>query len=228
MSARATHSQGTHELNRQIRIATMDWPFRTLSYSKPCFRLLDLPQEIRDLIYEFALTSIKSVVAFRLDEYQRPSYQEAIQPPLTRSSRQIRRESLPVFYDCNDIVLHTEGSKMQDTQRWLNCIEPRLPMLNRISLWVRYVTLTNEVSPSNGAISISMRRTKPDGMWIVDDDWQWITVTRKPSIAQRDAKFLVGELRRMLEEDAGYVGSAEGFVALMAELRMFYAKEKMS
>ena len=73
-----------------------------------------------------------------------------------------------------------------------------------------------------------MRRTKPDGMWIVDDDWQWITVTRKPSIAQRDAKFLVGELRRMLEEDAGYVGSAEGFVALMAELRMFYAKEKMS
>jgi hypothetical protein len=187
-----------------------------------------LPQEIRDLIYEFALTSNKPVVAFRLDEYQRPSYQEASQPPLTRSNRQIRRESLPVFYDCNDIVLHTEGSKMHDTQRWLNCIEFRLPMLNRISLWVRYVTLTNEVSPSNGAISISLQRTKPNGVWIVDDAWQWITVTRKPSIAGRDAKFLVGELRRTLEEDAGCVESAEGFVAVMAELKMFYVKEKMS
>ena len=99
-------------------------------------------------------------------------------------------------------------------------------MLNRISLWVRYVTLTNEVSPSNGAISISMQRTKPDGVWIVDDAWQWITVTRKPSIASRDAKFLVGQLRRMVEEDAGYVESAEGFVAVMAELKMFYVKKK--
>ena len=104
----------------------MDWPFRSLSSSKPRFRLLDLPQEIRDLIYEFAVTSSKPIVAFRLDEYQRPSYQEAIQPPLTRSNRQIRRESLPIFYDCNDIVLHTEGSKMHDTQRWLYCIEPQI------------------------------------------------------------------------------------------------------
>lgn len=206
----------------------MDWPFRALSYSKTHSRLLNLPPEIRDLIFEFALTSSKPMVAFRLDDYQRQSYEEAVQPALTKVSGQVRKESLPIFYDCNDVVLHTELSKTADTHRWLRCIEHRLPMLNRVSLWVRYVTLTNEVSPSNGAISISMQRTKPDGVWIVDDDWKWITVTRKPAVAHRDAKFLVGELRRMLLEDPGCVESADGFVGLMSDLKMFYIKEKMS
>ena len=187
-----------------------------------------LPPEIRDAIYEFALTSDKPVVAFCLDHYQRDSYQEATQPPLTRVNRQIRRESLPVFYGCNDIVLHSDSSKASDTHRWLRCIEPNLAMLRRISLWVRYVTLTNERGASNGAICISMNRSKAAGTWQVDSDWKWITVTRKPSVAQSDAKFLISELTNILAEDADCLETAEGIIGMMTDLRMMYVKENMS
>lgn len=207
----------------------MDWTFRALSYSKvPGSRLLELPAEIRDAIFEFALTSEKPVVAFRLDEYQRDSYQEAQQPPLTQVNRQVRRESLPIFYNCNEVVLHTDSSKASDTQRWLRCIEPNLAMLHRMSLWVRYVTLTNDRSPSNGAICISLLRLRGEGLWQVQDEWKWITVTRKPSVADSDARFIKCELMKILAEDPSCLESADGLVGMMADLKMMYVKEKMS
>ncbi|KAF2725845.1 hypothetical protein K431DRAFT_54004 [Polychaeton citri CBS 116435] len=74
------------------------------------FRLLDLPAELRALIFSFALTSPRPLVTFRLDPYQKDSYTEAWPPPsLTFVSKQFREESLPIFYQCNDFVLHTEG-----------------------------------------------------------------------------------------------------------------------
>lgn len=205
----------------------MDWSFRALSLKNSRSGFMNLPQEIRDLIFEFALTSSKPMVSFRLDEYQRQGYEEAVQPPLTRVNRQIRKESLPIFYDCNNIALHTEKSKIDDTQRWLQCIESKLSMLNRISLWIRYVTLTHEVTPSNGAMSITMQRTKPDGIWSVHE-WCWVTVKKMPSIVRRDAEFLIGKLRTMLQDEPSYVASAEGFFGLMSDLKTFYIKEKMS
>src|ERR1700761_2254315 len=98
----------------------MDLPIRKPSSTRPArSHFLELPAEIRDYIYEFALTSGKPLVAFRLDEYQRDSYEEATQPPLTRVNRQIRDESLPIFYQSNDIVLHNDSSKGGNTRRWL-------------------------------------------------------------------------------------------------------------
>ena len=207
----------------------MDWTSRALSYSKaPRFRLLDLPAEIRDTIFEFALTSEKSVVAFCLDEYQRDSYQEATQPALTRVNRQIRQESLPIFYSCNDIVLHTDNSKANDTQRWLACIGANLANLRRLSLWLRYVTLTNDRSAANGALCISILRPKLESAWQVDDRWEWITVTRKPPVAESDAKFLISELEKIFTEYPRCLESVEGFAGMMADLKMTYVKEKMS
>lgn len=208
----------------------MDWslPFRPTC--KPRSRLLALPPELRDLIFAFALTSSKPLVAFRLDSYQRQTYQESIQPPLTQVNKQIRRETLPLFYDCNSIILHTEESKINDASHWLFHLGPNLSLLTRISLWIRYVTLTNDNTPANGAMQISMHRIKSEeeGVWEVSDEWEWVTVTKMPSIVDRDAKFLIGELREMLERERSYVESAEGFVGLLRDLRMGYVKEKMS
>lgn len=80
--------------------------------------LLGLPGEIRDLIYELALISEKPTVAFCLDEYQLDGYQEATQPPLTRVNRQIRQESLLIFYEVNKFILRTEEPRAIDTRRW--------------------------------------------------------------------------------------------------------------
>lgn len=159
----------------------MDWTVKTLlsSRNSQC-RLLDLPAELRDTIFEYALTADKPLVSFRLDNYQRESYQEATQPPLTRVNRQIRQESLPIFYQNNYVVLHAEAPKIDDTQRWLECIESKIALIQRMSFWIRYVTLTNDRSAGSGAISISIRRSKAHPIWLVDEDWRWVTVTRRP------------------------------------------------
>ena len=208
----------------------MDWTFRTLSQTvTQRSRLLELPAEIRTAIFEFALSLEKPVVAFLLDDYQRDRYEEATQPALLRASRQLRQECLPIFYDCNDIVLHTEGSKAEDTCRWLQCIEPELPKLRRVSLWLRYVTLTNDRSASNGALSVSLQRSRPTGVWSVNGEWKWITVTRKPSGIESDGKILIDALKRTLaEDDNDWDVNAEGFIGVMMDLKMSYIKEKMS
>lgn len=207
----------------------MEYTLGSMSLSgRPRSRLLELPAEIRDLIFEFALTSDVPIVAFRLDDYQRDSYVEATQPPLTRVSRQIRAESLSMFYSSNEIVLHTEEKKAKDTQRWLACIEPHLPLLEQLSLWLRYVTLTNDRHASNGCICVSLQRAKGDATWRVQDEWKWITVTKKPSVAGRDATFLRSELRRLIADDPDCIANAQTFSTTVAELKMFYAKEKMS
>ena len=58
-------------------------------------RLLTLPAEIRAHIFQHVLIET-DLVTFRLDAFQREYYTYATQPALTRVSRQIRCESLPV------------------------------------------------------------------------------------------------------------------------------------
>lgn len=59
--------------------------------------LSKLPAELRIQIFELALTS---PTAYGVGD-QRPINRQAVQPPLTRTCRQIRKEALPVFYECN-------------------------------------------------------------------------------------------------------------------------------
>lgn len=60
-------------------------------------RLLTLPTEIRAHIFQHVLTHTdQTLVTFRLDAFQREYDTYSTQPALTRVSRQIRSESLPV------------------------------------------------------------------------------------------------------------------------------------
>lgn len=191
-------------------------------------RLLKLPREIRDSILEFALTSEKPTVTFRLDQYQKDGYREAGQPPLTRVSRQIRQESLKIFYEVNNFISHTEGPKWVDARKWLRCYEPYLPSLLKVSFWLRYATLANDPREANGAMSIRMHRTNNKQAWQASDDWKWVTVTRKPQGVERDAKFLIAKLDEILASEEHDFTTAEGFLGVMADLRLLYIQEKMS
>lgn len=191
-------------------------------------RLLELPPELREAIYEYIALAENPLVTFRLDSYQQDTYQQATQPALTRVSVQVRRESLPIYYSCNEFILHAEGTKAADARRWLICNAHYLPRIRHLSLWVRYVTLTNDRSSSQGALSLRLSKDTATGCWIVEDKWKWITVVRKPAGLEGDAKFMIATLRRMLVNDSTSYLSAEGFVYLLADLRMEYAKEKMS
>ena len=207
----------------------MDYTCKSLlRFKRSRSRLLNLPPELQDLIFGFAVTLEKPVVTFRLDEYQKNGYQEAIQPALTRVNRQTREQSLPLFYELNDFILHAETPKIVDTRRWLQCVRSYLPRLLKLSLWIRYVTLTNDRSASNGAIAVSLRRSKSDEQWKVDNEWKWITVTRPPQLLASDAKFLARGLDRMLTESPDCLDSVEGMLGVMTDLKLFYIKEKMS
>lgn len=188
--------------------------------------LLELPPELRDAIYEYACTSDATTVTFRLDKYQQGTYQEAIQPALTRVNRQVRVESLPVYYACNDFVMHTEESKAKDASRWLECNEPHLLALRRVSLWVRYVPVAHDLASSQGAFSITMERDATEGRWKVDDMWKWITVVRKPATVEGDAAFLTGLLRNMLVNGLTSHISSKEFSNLLTDVRLKYLNRK--
>ncbi|KAI7552693.1 hypothetical protein KC331_g1717 [Hortaea werneckii] len=221
----------------------MDWPrFPSLHRPKPgrCL-LLELPPELRDLIYEYTVQSespSNQMVTFKLDPYQRDTLTQAIQPSLLRTNRQIRQETLPLFYRSQTFILHSEGTKADYARRWLVGNEPHLQKLRQIELWIRYTTPANRFTSSNGAVGITLYRDLHDednnggrgvGGWGVrDDGWRWITVVRKPGNLEDDAGFLIREVRRLLKEDE-WPGklTAAGLYGVMADLREGYVKEKM-
>lgn len=196
--------------------------------SPPRSRLLDLPAELRTHIFELSVTSDKTIVTFRLDDYQQDTLQEATQPALTRVSRQLRHESLLLFYSCNSFVLHTEGTKAEQGYRWARCNGRYLAELTSVDVWQRFVSLTNARTESNGALAVSLKRAKAGDPWAVGDRWDWITVTRRPSGVSLDANFIMGSLRRLLADNPALVDTPDDLCATVSDLRSLYVKEKMS
>lgn len=198
------------------------------SRSMPPSRLLTLPAEIRSLIFEYAVTFDKTAVTFRLDTYQQDCYSQAVQPPLTKVSRQVRFESLPIYYECNDFILHSEAPKAEDALKWLRCNHAYLGTLRRLSFWIRYVPLMDRRASSQGAIGVSIYRPKKDDNWTVDGDWRWITVVRKPTELDGDAKFILSKLRDLAPDISKDTAGPEDYAAFMTDVRLFYIQEKMS
>ncbi|KAF2211503.1 hypothetical protein CERZMDRAFT_98389 [Cercospora zeae-maydis SCOH1-5] len=188
-------------------------------------RLLTLPTEIRALIFEHVVTE-EQLVTFRLEPFQKDYYTSAIQPALTRVSRQIRSECLPFWYECNDFVLHTEGHKADDGRRWLMCHSHHLDAVKRFSFWIRYVPLINQRASSQGAISVSIYRQTKHARWLIDSNWLWITVVRKPAELAGDAKFLMEKLQDMLPALSTDTASPDDYFGTMSDLRLHYVQEK--
>ncbi|EMC98996.1 hypothetical protein BAUCODRAFT_31267 [Baudoinia panamericana UAMH 10762] len=206
----------------------MEWaPSQDAPLSKTHCLLLGLPTELRDLIYEYALTSDKTVVTFRLDAYQRESYNQATQPALTRVSRRVRRETLPIFYGRNSYVLHTEGNKCRDACSWLACNVQHLPKLRHVSFWIRYLAPRGNRAQSQGALAVSLRRPTTTGQWEVDQEWRWVTVVRKPGTIEEDAQILLRKLEILVAEESKDASDTAFFSVILAELSIYYNKQKI-
>lgn len=191
-------------------------------------RLLDLPAELREHIFSLAVTSEKPIVTFRLDRFQMESYEQASQPEITKVSRQIRREALPLYYDCNEFIIHTEGEKAEDANRWLHYTQPHLSKLCRLAIWMRYVTQTNDRSPSSGAIGVYLRHEPREGHWTVSDEWKWITVVRKPTGVEWDGRLLIQFLTQLVNGRSRAELNPDDYIGIMTGLKMLYIKDKMN
>lgn len=186
--------------------------------------LLDLPAELRERIFIFAVTSSKTLVTFRLEPFQRDSYQEAVQPTITQVSRPVRREALPLYYDSNEFVLHTEGSKANDARRWLECSEAHLSKLTRLAFWVRYMPFHSEQLTPSGALSVALRHNKHTNVWLVDKKWRWITVVRKPADLAHHGEPLVEMLAQLVSAKSRTMMDAGDYEALLRNLPDLYFK----
>ena len=87
------------------------------SEPQPGGLIFTLPAEIRNVIYELALTEEDKVV--RVDT----SYKQA---PLTRTCHAIRNEALSVFYQANDFFIPIKSWRvMPNTYRWFQRLGKR-------------------------------------------------------------------------------------------------------
>ncbi|KAK4618342.1 hypothetical protein CLAFUW4_12549 [Fulvia fulva] len=95
---------------------------------------LDLPPEIRNTIYEFAVTCDNdedcriTACAPWPNAADRPIQELCMEPALTRTCRQIRHESLPMFYSMNTFC----SDSNHFTLKWLQHLRPE-----------KYVALTS-------------------------------------------------------------------------------------
>lgn len=159
--------------------------------------LLSIPPELRALIFDFALTAPNPLVAFRLDPYQRDTYTEATQPALTKVSRQLRHEAIPIFYASNTFILHTNSIKAEEARRWLQSICEHLPLLQHIDLWVRYCATHRD--PPQGALRVSMHYDVRQDNWTVDREWGWVTVVKRPENVPEHAAQVVRALAKVVQ-----------------------------
>ncbi|KXT18894.1 hypothetical protein AC579_3522 [Pseudocercospora musae] len=190
-------------------------------------RLSALPAEIRNAIYEYVVTT-EQAVTFRLDAFQQEYYAPAVQPALTRVSRKVRAESLPLYYECNEFVLHTESPKAEDAWKWLRSNHMYLPIMRRLTLWIRYVPFADPRASSQGAIGISIYRPTRADTWRIDADWKWITVMRRPAELNGDVKYIMKRLDEALAPISKDGAGPEDYIGMMGHVRLFYVQEKMS
>lgn len=156
-------------------------------------------------------------VTFRCDQLQQQYYHQACQPTITRVSRRVRKEALPLYYQVSNFVLHTaEGPKFDDALRWLRCNREHLDIVRKFSIWIRQIP--------QGALSISISRRYKGDRWRADSDWKWITVTRRPAAAEKNAKYILDMLDQGRMLSAVSEGSAipEDYMALMTGLRTLH------
>lgn len=115
------------------------------------FRFLDLPPELRNRIYSFAtVREGPFYIGEVADGYCSDRWESPKQPALLMVSKQIREESLPIFYGENTFVCHPDvmfpGFQHSNIEVFLDTCEPYLPMITSVgyaSTRKLYRTVTN-------------------------------------------------------------------------------------
>lgn len=84
---------------------------------------MDLPAELRILIFEYVLAPASDTV-IRIRRHQSRS-DEPCQPAITRTCRQLRQDSLPVFYALSNfkiVILYALPPNFTVPKNWLRAI----------------------------------------------------------------------------------------------------------
>lgn len=107
-----------------------------MSEIHPANRLLDLPPELRDLIYEYIVLKPKNTITMLPNFNCFASEVSAAQPALIRVNKQLRSEALPMFYNGNVFLAEVSDTiDLHTAKRWLTSIgEHNIRHLRRLAL----------------------------------------------------------------------------------------------
>lgn len=103
--------------------------------------LARLPPELRNQIYHHTFAS---KFAVKLDSGR-------IQHPLTRTCRQIRRETLQMYYIATSFNANLSDGPITPLLQWLQCIGPESVILvQQVRIWDMHHNVMNILSPDAG------------------------------------------------------------------------------
>jgi hypothetical protein len=144
------------------------------------FRLMDLPPELRNIIF---LHYFRSFLA----PYSRYSHLTAIksQPPITRVSRALRQESLPLFYSCWEFEADVPEAHVRHNPSYIPYRTQRLLQLTTAEQfgWIRNIKVNLNIRNINVglAIDICSKRTPIKiSYWPVENLARWLALEPEP------------------------------------------------
>lgn len=113
--------------------------------------LLSLPPEIRNRIYEYAVVELPCV-EIHLRQHQEPCGHGGEQPALTRTCRQIRNESLGLFYELNAFCIRAGP----DRPRYLGPIRSYLDKVKKAQIQIFDHPVSILLNVSNGPANCTL------------------------------------------------------------------------
>ncbi|KAF7198520.1 hypothetical protein HII31_00259 [Pseudocercospora fuligena] len=127
------------------------------------FRLLDLPPELRNRIYEYVVVE-ENILIPSICHHRERTY--AVQPAITKVNRQIRDESLSVFYGCNKFEVHVHRCDFDFFSEWMNTVgvsnrqrlrNIKFSLLDRWTCAEGLLDLVRWMARANGIAKLSIR-----------------------------------------------------------------------
>lgn len=178
--------------------------------------LLDLPKELRDEIFSHLLLKPRNTITMLSNSHCFRSEVSAAQPALSQVSKQLRAETLPVFYGSNRFLAELgDAEDLETAKNWLVAIgDGNVRFLRHLVLsgWTRrahneqsqqvgnycYVRLIFDLR--EGKVRVEERE---DFAWRTPGILRWIDglkdTFRRMVEAKKGDRFKAGEVMRLME-----------------------------
>ena len=140
-------------------------------------RFTELPPELRQIIFEYYMDSTLA--------NRRPK--SIYQPPLTMTSRMIREESLPLFYDCWDVELASEGPITSPYKLHPSATTARFLQNTPTHLLARIKSFDLIFDNLNFRVAIDLRKQNPIGTVYIFHGgyWEWELKTNEATRSRK-------------------------------------------
>jgi hypothetical protein len=205
-------------------------PITNAQTDSPLFKL---PPELRTKIWELVL-KYNGCIEVPVDGHRDPRAAKeerlkAIPPPITRSCRLVRSETLPMFFGLNDFLFVTNYITPTGTfEEWLYTMRPHLSSMNYIfvlSSWIEVSLMSGTWSHRD--IIARLYHDKHRNCWAVTslDDWDDYDDHLRWDL-ECDSDLLQDILRQMMIQRSRADITAEFMLWLISDLMRIYYTPK--